>query len=642
MDGGSEVPSLVLADYLVFAAALLVSLAIGVYYALSGGRQKTTKEYLLGNRKMSIIPVGLSLMVSFESSIMMLGFPAEVYTYGIQYWWFTVGFMLSQLVAIRIIVPLIHPLRVTSVYEYLQLRYNSRIPRQLGTAMGMLYYIFYMGVVLYGPGTALEAVANFPLWMSMVVIAGAAVIYTAIGGIKAVIWTDVFQCAVMFCGIAGIIVKGCMVAGGFDRVFEINGKVGRLNYFNFDVDPTVRHTFWNLLFGSAIRLIYLTINQSTIQRICSVPTEQDAKKIFLFSGPAFFLTFSIATFEGLVAVAYFYTIGCDPLASGQIKNPNQIIPYMVIWLFKDNPGMSGLFMASLFCASLSTLSSGLSSLSAQTVEDAIKPYWPDISDRKATTIAKVSVVFYGGLSLAVSFMIASMEGLPLQQITAQVLSAFGGAAGGMFLYSIFFPWANKKGVISGCIFGVAFIFWIGLGKSFSSTLIKEPRLPPVTSGYCHFRSDVNVTSDGVTNFTEYYTSTMTSVVTESFTSPPRKNEGLDRLYSVSYQWIGAMGIFTTMLVGSLVSLVTERPKPESLDLRYMLPIAEQLFPYLPKAAKKYLHFGVPFEKRDEIIRKIVELQDKDQNETIELMSNNEEKETANNVTVTTVVETNHQ
>ncbi|XP_033759654.1 sodium-dependent multivitamin transporter-like [Pecten maximus] len=514
-------PSLVLADFIVFAAALLISLGIGVYYALSGGRQKTTKEYLLGNRKMNIMPVGLSLMVSFESSIMMLGFPAEIYTYGIMFWWFTVGFMLAQLIAIRIVVPLIHPLRVTSVYEYLQLRYNSRVPRQIGTAMGMLYYIFYMGVVLYGPGTALEAVANLPLWISMVVIAGAAIIYTAIGGIKAVIWTDVFQCAVMYCGIAGIIIKGCMVSGGFGRVFEINGQVGRLNYFNFEVDPTVRHTFWNLLIGTAIRLIYLTLNQSTIQRICAVPTQRDATKIFLFAGPAFFITFSIATFEGLVAVAYFYSIGCDPLASGQIKNPNQIIPYMVIWLFKDNPGMSGLFMASLFCASLSTLSSGLSSLSAQTVEDMIKPLWPNISDRKATTIAKLSVVFYGSLSLAVSFMIANIEGVPLSQITGQMLSAFGGATGGMFLYSIFCPWANKKGVIIGGIFGMIFIFWIGIGKSFSTTLIREPRLPPVTSGYCYYKDDVTVTSDDFTNTTAYFT-TMASMVTESVITPPRQ------------------------------------------------------------------------------------------------------------------------
>ncbi|XP_021344994.1 sodium-dependent multivitamin transporter-like isoform X2 [Mizuhopecten yessoensis] len=557
MEDTQDIPSLKLADFLVFVAALLISLSIGVYYALSGGRQKTTKEYLLGNRNMTIIPVGLSLMVSYESSIMMLGFPAEVYTYGIMFWWFTIGFMLAQLIAIRIVVPLIHPLRVTSVYEYLELRYNNRLPRQIGTGMGMLYTIFYMGVVLYGPGTALEAVANLPLWISMVVIALAAVIYTAIGGIKAVIWTDVFQCVVMYCGIAGIIIKGCMVVGGFGRVFEINGEYGRLNYFNFDFDPTVRHTFWNLLIGTSTRLVYLTFNQTTIQRVCAVPTKRDATKIFLFAGPAFFLTFSIATFEGLVAVAYFHSIGCDPLATGQIKNPNQIIPYMVIWLFKDTPGMSGLFMASLFCASLSTLSSGLSSLSAQTVEDMVKPFWPNISDRKATTIAKLSVLFYGSLSLAVSFMIANIEGMPLSQITGQMLSAFGGASGGMFLYSIFCPWANKKGVIIGGIFGMIFIFWIGIGKSFSTTLIKEPRLPPVSLGYCHLRDSINVTSD-VTNTTELFNATMTTMVTEFHEPLAHQNEGLDRLYSVSYQWIGAMGIFTTIIVASLVSIVTER------------------------------------------------------------------------------------
>ncbi|XP_033761224.1 uncharacterized protein LOC117343009 [Pecten maximus] len=101
-----------------------------------------------------------------------------------------------------------------------------------------------------------------------------------------------------------------------------------------------------------------------------------------------------------------------------------------------------------------------------------------------------------------------------------------------------------------------------------------------------------------------------------------------------------MGIFTTMIVGSLVSLVTERPKPESLDVRYMLPIGEQLCPYLPKAAKKFLHFGVPFEKREELLRKTIELQEKEQNEMIEMISPSEDKEAGQGVTITTVVETN--
>jgi Na+/proline symporter len=105
------------ADYVVFILTIVVSLGIGIYYALSGGRQRTTSEYLVGNRKMAVLPVAISLMVSFESSIMMLGTPAEIYRYGIQWIWANLGFFCANLLAIKIMVPLIHPLKITSANE---------------------------------------------------------------------------------------------------------------------------------------------------------------------------------------------------------------------------------------------------------------------------------------------------------------------------------------------------------------------------------------------------------------------------------------------------------------------------------------------------------------------------------------------
>lgn len=106
-----------IADYALFGATIAISLFIGVYYALSGGRQRTTSEYLVGGRKMQYLPVAISLLVSFESSIMMLGMPAEMYVYGVQmcisYW----GGLLANVMSVFIMVPLLHPLQITSAYE---------------------------------------------------------------------------------------------------------------------------------------------------------------------------------------------------------------------------------------------------------------------------------------------------------------------------------------------------------------------------------------------------------------------------------------------------------------------------------------------------------------------------------------------
>jgi Na+/proline symporter len=105
----------VVGDYVVFCLTIAVSLGIGVYYACAG--QKTTSEYLVGSRQMKVLPVAVSLMVSFESSIMMLGFPAETYVHGMMFWLSNFGFLTSCLVATRMVVPLVHPLKITSVNE---------------------------------------------------------------------------------------------------------------------------------------------------------------------------------------------------------------------------------------------------------------------------------------------------------------------------------------------------------------------------------------------------------------------------------------------------------------------------------------------------------------------------------------------
>eukprot|EP00105_Crassostrea_gigas_P033865 XP_019918013.1 PREDICTED: sodium-coupled monocarboxylate transporter 1-like [Crassostrea gigas] len=589
-------------DYIVFCLTILVSLAIGVYHAYAG--QKTTSDFLVGGRQMKVLPVAVSLMVSFESSIMMLGYPAETYVYGMMFWLSTIGFLVSCLLATRMVVPLVHPLKITSVNEYYELRYNSRYVRLLNLTIGCINYILYMGIVLFGPGIALESVTNFPMWTSVLVVAVAAVIYTSIGGIKAVIWTDVFQSVVMFMGIFAILIKGTMVAGGISKVVESNKDSGRLDMFDFDPDPTIRHTFWSLVVGGCIRMVGLNIGQTTIQRIVSTPTQRDAIRVLYLAGPAFFITLTLATLEGAVAYGYFTTLGCDPLKSKQISNPNQIVPFMVLQIFKDLPGMSGLFIASLFCASLSTLLSGLSSLSALAIEDVVKPNFKSLSERTITLIAKISVVFIGALCVAVSFLIAKIKG-PMSQISSSVLAAFGGPASGLFLFSVFCPWGNAKGAIIGTLLTAVVGMWISTGQNFSTTLKRAPGLPPGPIDRCIdvFPNKLSNMTEQTTPWTAFYHSTVESS-TEYETKSLHKPKGLDRFYSLSYQWLTGFLIIVSLILCSAASIISGRPDPASVDVRYMLPFFDQFFPFLPKNIRKRLYGGVPFEKREEMLEKM--------------------------------------
>ncbi|XP_052104371.1 sodium-coupled monocarboxylate transporter 1-like [Mytilus californianus] len=588
--------SFYLADYIIFAITIVLSVGIGLYHAFVGGKQKTTSEFHLGNRRMAIIPVAISLLVSFESSIMMLGTPAETYVFGIQNIMGNFGWFAANLLSIKIMVPLIHPLKITSAYEYLELRFNSHAVRILGTILGMLNYALYMGVVLFGPAIALEAVMGFPQFASIIIVAIAAVIYTSLGGIKAVIWTDVFQSFVMLAGIMAILIKGTLVSGGVKSTWTIANENGRLNFFVWDTDITRRHTFWNLFFGSMIRGTGLIFNQSSVQRICSTPTLKDARKVMMFVSPAFLITIAMASFEGIVAYSYYHTLGCDPIKSKQITNPNQIVPYMVMDIFNGLPGMPGLFMASLFSASLSTLSSGLSSLSALFWQDLVKPHTKPMSELKGTIISKVAVIVFGIIAVCVALLVSVIGGT-LTQITGTILSAIGGPLTGLFLLGCFCPWANAKGAFIGTISGIILITWITTGQYISPNVRKAVPLPsaPIDKCYVPFTnitSLYNASTQMSTSAYEYHSTVFTteSPIVDKIPS------GIDYFYSIAYPWFGVIGIFTVLIVGSIFSFLTGYTKPEESNPMYLISIVDELFFFLPESVKNVMKLGYNYKK----------------------------------------------
>ncbi|CAG5123793.1 unnamed protein product, partial [Candidula unifasciata] len=215
-----------IADYVTLGIMLLISLGIGVFFAIRGGKNETkvpinlhsfterllpttislvNAEYLVGSRRMGALPVCLSLFATFQSAISLLGVPAEVYTYGTMNLYSTVAIVLSYLIGIVTIIPLMHPLKVTSVNEYLQMRFQSRTVRLVGTLIGVISSISYMTVALLSPALALQTAVDLPLWMSIVLVGAVGTAYTAIGGIKSVVWTDVFQTVIIFGGIVVIL-----------------------------------------------------------------------------------------------------------------------------------------------------------------------------------------------------------------------------------------------------------------------------------------------------------------------------------------------------------------------------------------------------------------------------------------------------
>lgn len=241
------------ADYAVFVSMLAISAAIGIYFRCTGGKQKTLREYMLADQNMSVIPVGFSLMASFMSAITLLGVSTENYVYGTQFVVINLAYLVATPIAVYGYLPVFFRLRATSSYEYLELRFGPSA-RFVASLSFCLQMILYMGIVLYAPAIALAAVTGLSKFTSILSVGLVCTFYSTIGGMKAVLITDVFQSLLMFAAIYCVIVKGVIDAGGFSNIWEIANQGGRIEFLNWDPDPTVRQTVWTQMKLSLIHI----------------------------------------------------------------------------------------------------------------------------------------------------------------------------------------------------------------------------------------------------------------------------------------------------------------------------------------------------------------------------------------------------
>lgn len=582
-------------DYTVFAAMLLVSLAIGVWFAVKGGKQKTQGEYLMANRSMTIVPVAISILVSFMSAILILGTPAEMYTQGTEFSLCIIGMVFGITAAAFLFVPLMFPLKLTSAFEYLERRFESRTARLIGTFLMILTQIIYMGIATFAPSTALEAVTGFPVWATILSIGAVGTLYTAIGGMKAVIWTDVFQSAIMLAGILAIVIQGAIKVGGFARVWELNEQWQRIKFFNFDPDPTVRHTVWGLVIGSIFNWMgTYGINQASVQRYSSLPTLAKAKMSVMLNMIGVFVLVSLTCLAGTVLFAYYADQNCNPLGQKLVDNSNQLIPYFVMETL-GYPGIPGLFISSLFSGALSSVSSSLNALGAITWEDILKiKYDKTLTEYQKTIVTKISVCLYGILAIGVSFIAQQLEGTVLQA-AASFIGSVAGPLTGMFVLGAFFPWANSYGVITGAIAGLALSMWLAIGS-----YVYGIHLPnkPFPNGTCPAYTNVTIVTTTMASLTTLPFSTMANVTMTSSGSGGR--QGLDYFYSISYMWFSTIGMLAVIIVGLVVSFITGANSMHDVPTKYQIPVFSRLCCYLPASWQNQLNCNRHFESPEDI------------------------------------------
>ncbi|XP_017758968.1 PREDICTED: putative sodium-dependent multivitamin transporter [Eufriesea mexicana] len=529
-------------DYLVIVATLCLSIGTGIYYRFSGGRQKTMEEYFIANKSMNIIPVGIALVVSFMSAITLLGVSAENYTYGTQFVVINLSYLIGTPIVCYGFLPVFFKLQATSAYEYLEKRFGI-IARMMASFVYWLQLLLYSGVVLYAPALALEATTGISKATSIIVIGIVCSFYSSIGGIKAVLITDVFQGLLMFISVFVIIIIAANEAGSLGKIWQIADEGNRIQFDSISIDPTVRHTWWSLTIGGLFTFLSLYgVNQVQVQRLLTVKDIKASQKALWLSWPILSLLSFTTCFSGLAIYSKYYK--CDPLLQKRISSIDMLMPLYVMDTMSNKPGLPGIFIAGIFSASLSTISAALNSLAAVTLEDYLKPVYKKCCGREfsltmSTNLAKLLVLLYGFISVALAFLAQLLGGVLQAGLT--IFGVVGGPLLGLFTLGMLTETATEIGSVTGATIALVFLFWIAFGQPRPIT----PTLP-VTDIDCP-------------------NATLSTLQTQFMRK--QDDSSYFYLYRISYMWYCPLGFLITFVIGLLLSFCMKRIfKKQKLEL----------------------------------------------------------------------------
>lgn len=438
---------------------------VGLSIILARG-QKSDRDYYLGGNKTAPLPIALSTMATQCSTNSLLGAPAFVaFAVGGGLIWlqFELAVPFAMIVLMVLIFPLLRGLNLISVYAYLENRFDVRT-RTLVSIFFQFIRAFGTGVTIYGISLVLMLCLNIPFWASALLLGGITIVYDVLGGMKAVIWSDVIQIVVLFGAILTATVMAVRLAGGLPIIFDQPDRLQAVNFSRHGLGDGQTFAFWPMLIGGLfLYLSYYGCDQTQAQRELSTRSVADTNRALFLDGIMRFpLVFSYC-FLGLCLGAYALLhpdfVSALPLTEKGDPNYNLAVPVFVLRHFPH--GLIGLVMVGLFAAAMSSLDSTLNALSALSMQDIVKRHVRmELSERQELVISKSLTVFWGLVCLFFAFFVGGISDTIVESIN-KIGSLLNGPLLAVFLMGMLTQRVNGPGATGGLIvgFGVNLLMW---------------------------------------------------------------------------------------------------------------------------------------------------------------------------------------
>jgi SSS family solute:Na+ symporter len=448
-----------LLDWSIIITYLLAMIALSVYL---GRGQSSQEDYFVGGRKLPWWAVGLSTMATQTSAISFISIPAFVAVRsrgGLTWLQYELAVPLAIMLVMAFLLPFFRRLRLVSVYEYLELRFHPSV-RRLVSLVFLVSRGLGTGVAVYASAIVLSVCLGIPLWSTILIIGIVTLVYDTIGGISAVVYSDVIQMVILLCGILMCVFYASADAGGFGAVLR-SFPEARLRV----IDPATglgdggTVPFWAFLVGGLfLYASYYGTDQSQVQRELAAPSADETRLSLLFNG---FARFPLTALYILMGMAIGTVYALSPELQSQVPqdNPDYLVPRFLLLYLPS--GARAIIFAAILASAMSSLDSALNSLSAATMRDFLEPRLQDSS--RALLLGKLTTIAWGVLITGFAFLVGRISTTIIESIN-KIGSAFYGPILATFLVGVLSRKANARGVASGIFAGVGLnlALWLGV------------------------------------------------------------------------------------------------------------------------------------------------------------------------------------
>jgi SSS family transporter len=448
---------------------VLYLLGITAWGAWLGRGQTSGRDYFLGNRELPWGAVMLSVVATETSTLTFLSVPGVSYFGTLGFLQLTFGYLVGRVVVSVLLLPSYYRGELSTAYELLEGRFGQRA-RRFASAVFMVTRLLADSVRLFATAIPLALVTGWDYPVSIAVIGVMTVVYTYFGGIKAVIWVDAVQMGLYLVGaVVAIAALQSLVPGGWAGILSEAGSAGKLMVFDFSFDFSITYTLWaGVLGGGFLTMASHGTDQLIVQRLLTCRDLAASRRALIGSGVAVMFQFALFLLVGLGLWAYY--------GGREFSRGDEIFASFVVNVLPS--GITGLLIAGVFAAAMSSLSSSINSLASATAYDFWAPLrGVESDDARVLRAGKLFTLVWAALLIggAVLFIPLS-EGTTAVEVALAIASMVYGGLLGAFVLAVRSTRADQRSVIVGMISGIAVVTSIWL---FARSSVAWPWFVPI-------------------------------------------------------------------------------------------------------------------------------------------------------------------